>query len=42
MNGKQRLCKDEGVLGYMILSITILHSLCGAEVYIFMVSFINS
>ena len=42
MNGKQRLYKDEGVLGYMIFSITILHSLCGGEVDIFMFSVINS
>ena len=42
MNEKQRLCKDEGVLGYMIFSITILHSLCGGEVDIFMFSVINS
>ena len=42
MNGKQRLYKDEGVLGYMIFSITILHSLCGAEVDIFMFFVINS
>ena len=38
MNGKQRLYKDEGVLGYMIFSIIILHNPCGDEVDIFMFS----
>ena len=38
MNGKQRLYKDEGVLGYMIFSIIILHNPYGDEVDIFMVS----
>ena len=38
MNGKQRLFKDEGVLGYMIFSIITLHSPCGGEVDIFMFS----
>ena len=41
MNGKQRLYKDEGVLGYMIFSIIILHSPCGGEVDILMFSVIN-
>ena len=40
MNGKQRLY-DEGVLGYMIFSIIILHIPCSGEVDIFMFSVIN-
>ena len=42
MNEKQRLYKYEGVLGYMIFSIAILHNPCGGEVDIFMFSLINS
>ena len=42
MNGKQRLYKDEGLFGYMIFSIIILHNPCGGEVDIFMFSVINS
>ena len=42
MNGKQRLYKDEGVLGHMIFSIIILHNPCGGEVDIFIFSVINS
>ena len=38
MNGKQRLFKVEGVLGYMIFSIITLHDPCGGEVDIFMFS----
>ena len=37
MNGKQRLYKDEGPFGYIIL-----HNPCGGEVDIFMFSVINS